>query len=65
MVEWYVYAGNLLRDALDCLEAHQALDEDACPENADAIEHVREALDSIDSLTMFRINRGVEGTSEV
>ena len=37
----------------------------ACKENADAINHLQDALDSLRARTNKRVQRGVEGTSEV
>lgn len=37
----------------------------ACSENAQALEHIEAALESLDSRTKDREERGVEGTHEV
>ena len=37
----------------------------SCPENADALHHLKCALDSLNVRTRDRIARGVEGTSKV
>lgn len=54
----------LLAIVMDRLEGFQS-GRYACEENADALDHVRAALNALDQRTQRRIARGVEGTHEV
>jgi hypothetical protein len=59
-----VHVETLLAIALIELERYQD-SKFSCPENADAIEHIKTALGRLNSRALDRINRGVDGTSEV
>ena len=54
----------LLAIVIDRLRSFQA-GPYACPENADALTHATEALESLKSRTRARMARGVEGTHTV
>lgn len=55
---------DLLMTVLTRLEAFQS-SEFKCNENQEAINGIREALESLQNRTLKRYNRGVEGTSQI
>jgi hypothetical protein len=58
-----LFVEDLLRVAMDRLEGYQR-DFLACPENAEALDAIREALKSLDGRTRDRELRGVLGSME-
>jgi hypothetical protein len=51
----------IIQDRLECFQAGQY----SCPENAEALSHVRLALHWLQKRTIERTARGVEGTSKL
>jgi hypothetical protein len=51
---------SICRHRLECFQAGEY----ACPENAEALDHIMKALEALDKRTKGRQTRGVEGASE-